>query len=149
MTRGRERRHTVERRRRVRRSADRRNGTTSSRALRGAGVALQMLGIKKGIELLQSNRQPPPPRQQRYGGAAGALLASVGVSAGVVYLAKSGRMKQIIERFRRPGTGDEVGDVVSASEVRSGDGEVLVPPPPPVPPVDPTGLRREPRGGIL
>ena len=99
-----------EQRRRIRGSTERRKPRKPSWALRGSGIALQILGLKKGIELLQSRRQPPPPRRQRYGGAGGAVLAAIGVGAGATYLAKSGRMKRIVGRLGG-GNGSDVADL--------------------------------------
>jgi CBS domain-containing protein len=135
-----------ERRRRTRRSAERRGTTAPSKALRASGVALQVLGLKKGIELLQSRRQPPPPRQQRYGGTAGAVLATLTVAGGAAYLAKRGRLSQIVGRFRQ-GTEADVADVVYTSEVRSADRDIVVEPSPPIAPVDPMRPDREPPAG--
>jgi CBS domain-containing protein len=130
-------------RRTIRRSAERTRTIAPSWALHGSGVALQILGLKKGIELLQSRRHTPPPRQQGYGGA---VLAAVSVGGGVVYLAKSGRLSRIVGRFRQ-GTGEDVVDVVETSEARTADREVIVDRSPPVAPVDPTDPGREPPPG--
>ena len=132
-----------EQRRRIRRSAERRR---PSWALRVSGVALKVLGLKKGIELLQSRRQPPPPRQQRYGGTAGAVFAAVGIAGGAAYLAKSGRLSGIVGRFRQ-GSGDATPDVVLAPEVRTADRDIVVDPSPPIAPAVPTRPDREPPAG--
>ena len=130
----------------IRRSAERTRTIAPSWALRGSGIALQILGLKKGIELLQSRREISPPRQQRYGAAAGAVLAAVSVGGGLAYLARSGRLKRIVGRFRQ-GTGEEVVDVVNTAEATSADREVIVDRSPPIAPVDPTSPDREPPAG--
>ena len=81
----------------------------TSRALVSAGVALQVLGLKKGVELLQAARPsppPPPPRQQRKVRLPAGVLATLGVSGGAAYLTKSGRLSEMARRFRQQRTQD-------------------------------------------
>jgi CBS domain-containing protein len=87
----------------TRRSTRSRTKVVTSRALGGAGIALQALGLKKGVELLRAARPspPPPPRQQRDVRLPAAVFATLGVSGGAAYLTKSGRLNEIAGRFRR------------------------------------------------
>jgi hypothetical protein len=68
-----------------------------------ATIALQAVGIKKLVELVQqkqqARRQPPPQRFQK--SQIGLALPGVAAAAGLYYLVKSGRASSIMDQVKR------------------------------------------------